>query len=88
MENKLRSVSTSSHTLFWISLAAEMKQQYFSFILLLMRKVGLGQWAWPFGRWWWHEFCVRVHMMLSLLSLSRGSTSVDELKQHLLGDRI
>lgn len=59
----------------------------FSSQSLSQRQV-LGQRARSFGRWWRHELCVRVQMMLSLLSLRSCRTSVDELKQHLLGDRV
>lgn len=60
---------------------------HFSSQSLSQRQV-LGQRARSFGRWWRHELCVRVQMMLSLLSLRSCCTSVDELKQHLLGDRV
>ena len=41
-----------------------------------------------FGRWGRHELRVRVQGILPLLSLGGCCTSVNELKQHLLGDRV
>lgn len=38
----------------------------------------------PFGRGGWHEFSVRVEVVLPRLSLGSCCTSVNELKQHLL----
>lgn len=38
----------------------------------------------PFGRRGWHEFSVRVKVVLPCLSLGSCYTSVNELKQHLL----
>lgn len=89
---KVKCVSTSSHTLFWISLVAKkMGQQHFSSLIFPLnpevRGRSLNQTS--FGRWWRHELRVWVQMMmLSLLSLRSCRTSVDELKQHLLGDRV
>lgn len=41
-----------------------------------------------FGRWGRHELRVRVQGILPLLSLGGCCTSVNEFKQHLLGDRV
>lgn len=42
----------------------------------------------PFGRRGWHEFSVRVKVVLPRLSLGSCCASVNELKQHLLRHRI
>lgn len=65
------------------------QQHFFSLIFPLSPEVrgrSLGQRS--FGRWWRHELCVWVWMMLSLLSLRSCCTSVNELEEHLLGDRV
>lgn len=88
---KVKCVLTSSHTL-WISLAAKKRgNSIFShscFLSIRSRRQGLGQRARSFGRWWGHQLCIRVRMMLSFLSLRSCHTPVDELKQHLLGDGV
>lgn len=93
LKKKVKCVSTSSHTLFfffkflWLQ---KMGQQHvFSLIFPLNPEVrgrSLGQRS--FGRWWRHEVCVRVRVVLSLLSVRRRCTSVNELEEHLLGDRV
>ena len=65
------------------------QQHFFSRIFPLNPEVrgrSLGQK--PLGRRWRHELCVRVRVMLPLLSLRRCCTSVNELEEHLLGDRV
>lgn len=42
----------------------------------------------PLGRRGWHEFSVRVKVVLPRLSLGRCCASVNELKEHLLRHRI
>lgn len=74
----------------WISLAANGATAFFLIHLSSQswsQRQDLGQRARSFGRWWRHELRVRIQMMLSFLSL-RSCTSVNELKQNLLGDRV
>lgn len=93
LKKKVKCVSTSSHTLFFffkfLWLQKMGQQHFFSLIFPLSPEVrgrSLGQRS--FGRWWRHEVCVQVRVMLSLLSVRRRCTSVNEPEEHLLGDRV
>lgn len=85
-------INIKPHNLFLISLSAKMSTSSFFLSRLsshsLSRRQVLGHRARSFGRWGRHELRVRVQMVLPLLSLRSCCTSVDELEQHLLGDRV
>lgn len=78
-------VPVPSHAASLISLVEKMRQQRSS---SSQRRAGLGGPVQSFGRWGRHELGIRVQGILPLLSLGSCCTSVNELKQHLLGDRV
>lgn len=82
-------INIKPHSFKFLWLQKMGQQHFFSRIFPLSPEVrgrSLGQRS--FGRWWRHELCVWVWMMLSLLSLRSCCTSVNEFEEHLLGDRV